>query len=108
VRACYDGVAVLDERLVLLQPVRVGAGETVEVKGTGPVEYFDLVHHVLDGAAELPRVVGGEVALRRNEDLVAVTLGGLHECLDVGDGAVCLDAFANEAPTTPCLLKKLF
>src|SRR5882724_2756761 len=68
VGADHDRLAVLDERLVALEPVGPGAGETVEVERTGAPELLALQHHLLDSPAKLPRLVCGVKIVRRDED----------------------------------------
>jgi hypothetical protein len=96
-----DRLAVVDVRLVALQPVGAGALEAVCSQLAFAVEHADLVHHLLDGAAELPAMIRRVVVMRRNEDVVAVVLRRLQELLDVTDRSVRLDARAHQAPRRP-------
>ena len=98
VRARDDRLAVRDQRLVLLEPVGAGALEALEGERSVPAKHVDAVHHRLDGAAELPPLVGRVVVVGRDEDRVAVLLGRLHQGLDVLDRAVGGDALADETP----------
>ncbi len=54
--------------------------------------------YLLDGAAELPPLVGGKVVVRRNADVIAVRLRRLEELLDVLDRIVLAHALPDESP----------
>ena len=68
VRARHDGLAVVDERLVSLEPIRPRPGEALNVEGAAAVEHMDVVHQLLERPLELPPMVQGEVVMRRDED----------------------------------------
>jgi hypothetical protein len=55
-------------------------------------------HHLLEGAAELPALIGGIEIVRRDEHAVALRLGGLEQSRQVLDGVVLADALAHQAP----------
>ena len=60
----HNSLAVLNEGFVTLEPVGSRTGKAVKVQCPTAIEHLDLVHHILDGSAEFPRMIGGIVVVR--------------------------------------------
>ncbi len=105
--AGHDGLAVLDEWFVPLEPVGTRPGEAVEVQRAWAIKHLDLVHNLLESSFELPPVIGGVVVVGRDEDLESILLRGLEEPFDVLDGLVFLNAVANQLPGDALLTEEV-
>ena len=55
--ADHDRLAVLDEGLVALEPIGPGAIEPLDTERVGSIKFLLIEHHLLDGTAELPRLI---------------------------------------------------
>ena len=62
-RAAHNGLAVLDVRLVTLQPIGARPGKTLKAQSASAIEHLNVMHHFLDGSFELPAVIGGVIVM---------------------------------------------
>lgn len=70
--------------------------EPLQGEGTATAEHLGLVHHLLNGAAGPPSLIGGIVVVRGNEHVVAIPLRALNSCSR--DGVVLAHALPEQPP----------
>ncbi len=56
-------LAVFNEGLVTLEPVSARPCEPFKAQHPTSIEHVDLVHQILEGPSEFPRVIGGVVVV---------------------------------------------
>jgi hypothetical protein len=71
------------------------------------MKHLDFVHHVLDGAPELPVVIGRLVVVRGYEHLVSGLRGAFQKLLDILHRVVGDYVLTNQTPDDPIGTEKV-